>query len=443
MRGEARVRSLAIPGLLGGRADRGEGVLGEGGNGDAGVGFCGVVDAVEAEAEEAEEAGLVAGEVAEVGEVFGGDDFPAFGDEGLDVRGHFPVVDADAAGVVGLGVAVGEPVAEEPVHLFDAVLVGAFLFHDLVEEGDVEWDDGDGGAGLGDEGFVDGDPCFAAERGEGEVEGALDAFEVFLGAADGAVFVDRPCFDGADVGIGDGLGVGGEGVGGEEGIDPELPVVAAHDGGGLVDVIAGGGFDGDFVDGAGAGVEVLASERIADWFEDGFEDLAGFGVSAAWGGETVDDGIDLAEIGFEGGDDLGFDGVGEGVAVEGAGVETGFGGFFFEGGGVVPACGAAAVWLAWFFEEDPDGGGVGAEGGGDAGGEAVAGGSADDEDLFGAVRDGAAVSDDGDLFSDVSGAAVRVGGGADEPADFGGDDHGGGGELGLRGGWRRGPLRSR
>jgi hypothetical protein len=43
----------------------------------------------------------------------------------------------------------------------------------------------------------------------------------------------------------------------------------------------------------------------------------------------------------------------------------------------------------------------------------------------------------------VSGAAVRVGGGADEPADFGGDDHGGGGELGLRGGWRRGPLRSR
>ena len=89
-------------------------------------------------------------------------------------------------------------------------------------------------------------------------------------------------------------------------------------------------------------------------------------MSAARGGETVDDGVDLTEIGFEGGDDLGFDGVGEGVAVEGTGVETGLGGFFFESGGVVPAGGAAAVGLAWFFEEDPDGGGSGAEGGGDA-----------------------------------------------------------------------------
>ena len=64
------------------------------------------------------------------------------------------------------------------------------------------------------------------------------------------------------------------------------------------------------------------------------------------------------------------------------------------------------------------------EGGGDARGQAVAGGRADHEDLLRAGRDRAAVPDHGDLFGDVLGAAVGMGGGADESADFRGNDHG-------------------
>lgn len=69
-------------------------------------------------------------------------------------------------GFIGLWVAVAHAIAEEVVHLFDGVLVGALGFHDLVEQRNVERHHGDGRAGLGDEDFVLGNPGFAAERGE-------------------------------------------------------------------------------------------------------------------------------------------------------------------------------------------------------------------------------------------------------------------------------------
>ncbi len=77
----------------------------------------------------------------------------------LDLGAHFPIVDADAAFFVelrpsGRAVVIGE----ETVDLLDAALVEALArLHHFVEDRNVERHHRDGGAGLGDEGLVDGD----------------------------------------------------------------------------------------------------------------------------------------------------------------------------------------------------------------------------------------------------------------------------------------------
>lgn len=256
--------------------------------------------------------------------------------------------------------------------MFDAAFVGAFFFHDFVEERDVEGDDGDGRACLGDEGFVDGDEGVAVFVGKhfGDVFGGL--FEVFFGFADGAVFVDIPGDFGADVGVGDSGGAWGEEVGVVEFFDPEFPVLAAHDFDGGVDFFLGGGLDGDVGDDFFIGIEGFAGERFADGFEDGLVGFAGIGIGFAGGGEAVNDQVDGTHFVFEGLDDLFFDVVRKGVAINAFCVKAGVVGGFFEGDGVVPSGGGRLVVGRRAFEEDAEGIGFACESGGDLGGEAVA-----------------------------------------------------------------------
>lgn len=79
----------------------------------------------------------------------------------------------------------GEALGEEALDLFDAAFVQAAGFHHFVKERDVERDDGDGAAGLGDEGFVHRDEG-AAVGGADLLEAFGGGFEVVLGGADGA-----------------------------------------------------------------------------------------------------------------------------------------------------------------------------------------------------------------------------------------------------------------
>ena len=137
--------------------------------------------------------------------------------------------------------------------------MAARVLHDLIEQRNVERHDRDGGTGLGDQRLVHGDPGLAAERREFAVERALDAFEVLLGLADGAVLVDRPGEFRADVGIGEGMRARGEQSCGEQGVDPHFPILAAHHGHGLGDFVALGRRDGDLIDLAGGGVEGFVS----------------------------------------------------------------------------------------------------------------------------------------------------------------------------------------
>ena len=64
--------------------------------------------------------------------------------------------------------------------------------------------------------------------------------EVFLGGADGAVPVDIPGDFLANIGIGGGLGAIGQHAGFVQGLDPHLPVFAAHHRHGVVDIFLRG-----------------------------------------------------------------------------------------------------------------------------------------------------------------------------------------------------------
>lgn len=163
-------------------------------------------------------------------------------------------------------------------------------------------------------------------------------------------------------------------------------------------------------------------EGFADGFEARFVDFAGIGISAAWGGKAVDDKIDGAHFLFDGLDGKFFNIVGEGVAIDAAGVEAlGLGGFF-ESEGVIPAGGGGAAVGGGTFKEDAEGFGLRAESSSNARGETVASGGADDEDVFGSAFEWSFRLDVVDLLLDVSRATFRVSGDADESADFWFDD---------------------
>jgi hypothetical protein len=68
---------------------------------------------------------------------------------------------------------------------------------------------------------------------------------------------------------------------------------------------------------------VLLVYDVADGLEHGLVDGAGARVGAARGGEGIDDEVDLAEVGADGVEGLALDVIGEGVAVEILGVESG------------------------------------------------------------------------------------------------------------------------
>src|SRR6185437_10063513 len=123
-------------------------------------------------------------------------------------------------------------------------------------------------------------------------------------------------------------------------------------------------------------------------------------------------------------DRLGAGFVGEGVTVDRLRIETGGLGRLVERGGVIPTGGAGLLVAAGLLEEHAERGGAVAERGGDARGQTVAGGGADHQHALGAfalvVAGGLG---DRDLVEHVALAADRVGGDADETADFGLDDH--------------------
>ena len=123
---------------------------------------------------------------------------------------------------------------------------------------------------------------------------------------------------------------------------------------GVRNLLLVGGLDGDVVDEPFVRIDRLGGVGRADRLERGLEGHAGPRVGAAGRGEGVDDGIDLAEIGFDQIDGLLLDRVGEGVAIDALRVKPGGVRGLLEGDRVVPAGAAGAAFLGRVFEEDAE-----------------------------------------------------------------------------------------
>ena len=313
--------------------------------------------------------------------------------------------------------------AEGALELLDGALVQPLLLHDPVDDGDVQRHHRDRGAGLGDHRLEHGHVGLATAGLERRIDRVRGAVQVFLGLAQRTVPVDRPGDLGADVAEGHGLGVGGQHPGLVQRVDPQLPVLAAHHGDGVGDLLGAGRLDRGLDDLVAVGVHRGGLVGLADRLERRALEFAGVGQAPHRRGQRIHHQVDRAAH-FAGQlDRLGAHLVGERIAVDRAAPQARLLGIAVEGGRVVPAGIAGLLLGAGLFEEHAQGGCAVAEGGGDARGQAVAGGRADHQYPFGAIAAHALGLHVLDLVEHVLRAAQRMGGGADEASDFGMDDH--------------------
>ncbi|MNZ50983.1 hypothetical protein D3C78_687840 [compost metagenome] len=298
--------------------------------------------------------------------------------------------------------------------------VNTLFLHDLEDHRQVQRHDRNGRAGLGDHrlehGYVGATADFFAQALGGLVQ-------ILLGLAKGAVPVDRPGDLGADVAEGHGAGLWRQYASGVQGIDPQFPVLATHDGHGVGNFLFGSRLDGRLDDGVFVGVDSGRLVRLADWLERRTHQFASLWQLAHRRSQRVDHQIDLAaHFVLDQFDDLGPCFVGEGVTVDRLAVQA-FGlGELVEGRGVVPAGGAWLGLGARLFEEHTQGVGTEAERCGDARRQAVAAGGTDHQDLLRTILAHALLAGGFDLITYVQLATGRMRSGADKTANFRVDD---------------------
>ena len=226
----------------------------------------------------------------------------------------------------------------------------------------------------------------------------------------------------AEIGIGDCLKAGRQRTRIPEGIDPELPVLAAHDRHGRGRFRIARGLQNDVADGVVVEIQGLDAERIAEGFDRRAELLASPGVGPHRRGKAVDQKVDLAEVVYDRLDHLVAQLVGKGIAVESACVPSPAIRSGFEGPVVVPARRCRSGCRGYPLQGHPHGRRAATEPGGDPGREAEAARTAEYQGLV-RTPDFSTPLHEGDLPIDVGAAASGVRGGTDEAANTGFDDH--------------------
>ena len=300
--------------------------------------------------------------------------------------------------------------------------MGALLFHHLEQQRQVQRHDRDRRAGLGDHGLEHRHAGVALERSEVFAQGQNFLVQVFLGFANGAVPIDVLGQLLTQVGERGGLGAFGQYIGVTQGVDPQLPVFAAHDLHGTVDFFLGRRLKRGVDHYALVGVDTAQGHGLADWLESGIMHHA-LRVGTAWRGQAVDHQVDLAQVFLDGLDGQALDLVGERVAVDALGVQAFFHGKLLERRAVVPAGGAQLAFFAFFLKKHAQGVGAAAKRSTDARGQAVAGGGTEDQYLFRAAFDDAVFGYVVDLLFDVRFTANRVSGHTDKATNPRFDDH--------------------
>ncbi len=219
-----------------------------------------------------------------------------------------------------------------------------------------------------------------------------------------------------DVGVGHGGRVRRDRVRVLERFDPVHPVLAAHHLHGGLDLLGGGGGQGDLRDFVGAQVDGLVGVGRAGRLEHRRIDGA-VGHGAARRGQGVHHQIHTAEVALDGLDGFLLYFPGKGVAVDRLGVQAVARGELLERGGVVPARAAGAAARTGLVEDHAEGGGPRAVGQCDARGQAVARRRADHQHLFRSF-DTRAAAGNFNLPPHLLAASGRVRGGADKSTDF-------------------------
>ena len=291
--------------------------------------------------------------------------------------------------------------------------MGALLFHHLEQQRQVQRHDRDRRTGLGNHGLEHRDAGIALKCGEVVAQGQDFLVEVFLGLADGAVPVDILGQLFAQVSERGSLGAFCQHVGVTQGVDPQLPVFAAHHFDGTVDFFLGRRLQRGVDHNALVGVDPAQGHSLADRLEGGVMHHA-LRVGAAWRGQAVDHQVDLAQVFLDGFDGQALDLVRERIAIDALGVQAFFGGKLVESGAVVPAGRAALAFFAFFFKKHAKGVGATTKRGTDTRSQAVTGGRTEHQDFLRAAFDGTVFGHIVDLLFDVRFAANRVGGHTDK-----------------------------
>src|SRR6266702_2660259 len=296
-----------------------------------------IVHARDLESEEPQEIGLVAAEVREFVDIVARHLAPQRLNTRLHVGIELLVIRTQTTLFIEVRRITVHAVLVKTVDLLDAAFVRAFLLHHLEEQRQIQRHHRNRGTGLRDDRLEHRDARVAALGRQFFTDAEHLLVEVFLGRADRTVPVDvvRDLF--AEVGERGRLRAVGEHAGVEQGVDPHLPVFAAHHRDGVVDLGLRGRLEDGFLDDFLIRIDAAQRDRLADRLQGRAEHFAGFRMRALGRGETVDNQIDLAEIALDDLDGARLDFVGKRVAVDARGVQAFFGGEFLEGGGVVPA----------------------------------------------------------------------------------------------------------
>ena len=339
---------------------------------------------------------------------------------------QLPIVQAQAVLVVGRGrgaVGAVHAVAEQAVQLLDGAFMQAQFLHHLEHDADVQRHHRDGRTGLRHHRFQHRHIRGAAGLPQARVQALRGLVQVHLGAPQCAVPVDRPGDVGADVAEGHRARAVGQHASLVQRIDPQLPVLPAHHGDGVFDLLLGRRLDGGLDDGVLVGVDRGGGVRRADRLQRRALHFAGGGQLAYRRGQRIDHQVHLAaHFRLDQLDHLGARLVGERIAVDRLAVQAGFLRELVERGRVVPARGAGLLLAAGLLEEHAQRVRAETERRADPRRQAVAAGCTDHQHLLRSVVAHALRARGGDLVTHVELAAERMGGGADEAADFGMDD---------------------
>ena len=192
---------------------------------------------------------LVTSIVGDLEQVLGGHLRPQILTRLLHVVTQLPVVQTQAASLVGGELTSIEALAEQAVELLDGAFVQALLLHHLVDHGDVQRHHRNRRAGLGNDGFQHRHVGTAAALLQFGIDGRRCAVQVFLGFPQGTMPVDRPGDFGTDIAERHAAGTFGQHACIGQSAHPQLPVFAAHHGDGVVDLLLGGRFHFGFNNG--------------------------------------------------------------------------------------------------------------------------------------------------------------------------------------------------